>query len=50
MKQPTPPTPRKPRARRRLVQRVFDGVVASYIHEISVRTHPAPGTPDAYTR
>src|SRR6185369_8604984 len=35
-------SPRKPRARRRLVQRVFDGVVASYIHEISVRTHPAP--------
>ena len=46
MKQPNPTTPRKPRARRRRVQRVFDGVVASYIHEqsrggpIRFRVHP----------
>jgi hypothetical protein len=41
MKKPDPTTQRKPTSRRRRVQRVFEGVVASYIHEISGRTHPA---------
>ena len=39
---PHPITPQIPAARRRRVQRILDGVVASYIHEISARAHAAP--------
>lgn len=42
MKHAHPTTSPIPAARRRRVQRVLAGVVASYIHEISARAHPAP--------
>ena len=42
MKHAHPTTPQIPAARRRRIQRILDGVVASYIHEISARAHPAP--------
>jgi hypothetical protein len=45
MKKPDPTTSRKPTSRRRRVQRVFEGVVASYIHEISERHSGRPSGP-----